>query len=289
MIQDQLLSILKKSSQNKQSLLLRNSSFLMTLLKEPLQDYVLNFVYNHPVYKKLIFTGGTCLRKIYGLPRLSEDLDFDFRGDFDIRDFAQKAKDYFQKDLQYKNLTVKIAGNLKTVFLKFPQLLAETGWRKSQADRSVLFLRCDFSKEKSGGFKTEVNSLSTQEFTFFVLSYDLATLFSNKIIAFLQREFFKGREQSIAFKGRDLFDLVWFFEKSSRSDFQLQPNWPRVFKALRVKTKKEVLDLLVKKVGQIEKKDVYRDLRPYIESQKTVQSFGENFKEIIETKVKTGF
>ena len=55
-----------------------NGLFVRSALKEVLQDYVLNFVYNNKTYKDLIFTGGTCLRKVYGLPRLSEDLDFDY-------------------------------------------------------------------------------------------------------------------------------------------------------------------------------------------------------------------
>ena len=279
MIQDQLLSILRKNQgQNKQ--------FTTTLLKESLQDYILNFVYNHRFYKKLIFTGGTCLRKVYGLPRLSEDLDFDFREKFEIEQFSQEVKQYFRQKLQYKNLTTKTANNQRTVFLKFPQLLSEIGLVKTSADRAVLFLRCDFSLEKLGDFQTEVNSISAQEFTFFVLSYDLATLFSNKILAFLQREFFRGKKQSLAFKGRDLFDLVWFFEKASKSDFRFQPNWQRVFKGFRVKTKNEVLDLLIEKVEQINKRDAYRDLRPYIESQATVKSFADNFKTIIKTKAK---
>ena len=47
------------------------------LLKEALQSYVLDFLYNHSHYRRLNFYGGTCLHIIYNLNRLSEDLDFD--------------------------------------------------------------------------------------------------------------------------------------------------------------------------------------------------------------------
>jgi len=43
------------------------------LLKEFLQTYTLDYLYNHPKYRKLNFYGGTCLHFIYGLNRLSED------------------------------------------------------------------------------------------------------------------------------------------------------------------------------------------------------------------------
>ncbi|MEW6103904.1 MAG: nucleotidyl transferase AbiEii/AbiGii toxin family protein [bacterium] len=46
-------------------------------LKEHLQLYILDFVYNRSYGKELIFTGGSCLRFCFGLNRVSEDLDFD--------------------------------------------------------------------------------------------------------------------------------------------------------------------------------------------------------------------
>ena len=47
-----------------------------TVLKEYIQILVLDFIYSNDKYKSLVFYGGTCLAHCYGLPRLSEDLDF---------------------------------------------------------------------------------------------------------------------------------------------------------------------------------------------------------------------
>ena len=41
------------------------------ILKEVLQAYVLDYLYNHPSYRRLDFYGGTCLHVVYGLNRLS--------------------------------------------------------------------------------------------------------------------------------------------------------------------------------------------------------------------------
>jgi predicted nucleotidyltransferase component of viral defense system len=38
---------------------------------------VLDYLYNHTIYRRLNFYGGTCLHVVYGLNRLSEDLGFD--------------------------------------------------------------------------------------------------------------------------------------------------------------------------------------------------------------------
>ena len=265
-----------------------NSLFVRSALKEALQDYVLNFVYNDPNYKTMIFTGGTCLRKIYGLPRLSEDLDFDFAESFSVEDFAEKVKAYFVGELQYKDIAATVSGGGQTVFLKFP-VLRELGVAKNSGDSPILFVRCDFSKETIGVFTTEVNSVSTEEFTFFALSYDLPTLFANKIMAFLERDFFGGKEQAISFKGRDLFDLVWFLEKSKKSDWQLKPNWDRLTKGLRIDNFNEIVTLIVKKVESIDKKDVQRDLLPFIESPQTLENFSDNFASLIKENIKNVF
>lgn len=295
MMKNELLAVLEEILEEKKDS--KNKIWVLNCLKEGIQDFILNFVYNNQIYKKLIFTGGTCLRKIYGLPRLSEDLDFDFfpqalyrsgagpAGGFEVREFSDDLERYFLKSLQYKNLKTKIAKNQKTVFLKFPKILQELGLGESRADRQVLFVRCDFSRQTLGSFTTEINSVLTRKLSFFVLSYDLSTLFANKIIAFLQREFFRGKKQTVAFKGRDLFDLVWFFEQSSKSGFSLQPDWERVVRGLKVKGKKQALDLLRGKVKKIDKRDTYQDLLPFIESSETVKSFSENFAQIIEGKV----
>ena len=46
-------------------------------LKEELQFYVLNFIYHHPEYNTWIMYGGSSLRIIHGLDRMSVDLDFE--------------------------------------------------------------------------------------------------------------------------------------------------------------------------------------------------------------------
>ena len=121
------------------------SPFVRTVLKEAIQDYILNFVYNHKKYKKLIFTGGTCLQKVYGLPRLSEDLDFDAREEISIEALAADLADYFIRDLQYGRIETKISTNLQTIFIKFPGLLDELGLVQNNSDATMLFVRCDLA------------------------------------------------------------------------------------------------------------------------------------------------
>ncbi|MDO8512409.1 MAG: nucleotidyl transferase AbiEii/AbiGii toxin family protein [bacterium] len=254
--------------------------YLRNLLKEELQNYILNFIYNSKEYKELIFTGGTCLRKIYGLPRLSEDLDFDFLSKFSVSKFADDLKKYFWETLQYKQAETKISGNGNTVFIKLP-VLKSLGF----SNEEVLFVRCDFSEESLGSYKLETSSLSTRDFTFFVRNYNLETLFANKIRAFLNRDFFNGDDQEIPFKARDVFDLVWFLEKAKKSDRNFTPNWKRLECAFPDKSRNEVLKMVLEKVKNIKESEIKKDLEPFIESSQSVEAFSESFKEII----KNGF
>jgi len=277
MIVDRLKRVVRQNQE------LKGGFFLRTLLKEALQDYVLNFVYNHREYKKLLFTGGTCLRKLYGLPRLSEDLDFDFENAFSIQDFEREIRIYFQQELQYRDLETRISGNEQTLFLKF-SLLDQIGLVNNKADSTVLFLRCDFSRESYGIFGSEINSLSTDDFSFYVLSYDLPTLFANKIIAFLTREYFRGSEQSFSFKGRDVYDLVWFLERTRRSD--LQPNWKRIYKALDLKTADQVANRVIDRIDQINASQVREDLLPFIGNLQSIDGFASHFPDLVKQGMK---
>jgi len=73
MVVDELKNIVAKTRQQN-----KTNVYTRSLLKEYLQTYVLNFIYLNPEYNRnFIFTGGTCLRRCFGLNRLSEDLDFD--------------------------------------------------------------------------------------------------------------------------------------------------------------------------------------------------------------------
>src|SRR3989338_2829281 len=94
-----------------------NTLYKRNLLKEILQNYALNFIYNSR-YNKLIFTGGTCLRKVYGLNRLSEDLDFDYERGFNLTGFDSDITGYFVSQV-YQNITYRWSKLKNTLFIKF--------------------------------------------------------------------------------------------------------------------------------------------------------------------------
>jgi predicted nucleotidyltransferase component of viral defense system len=95
------------------------------LLKQNLQAYVLDFLYNHANYRLLNFYGGTCLHIIYGLNRLSEDLDFDNNINLSLDNLAEDLKKMFKTTFEYNETIVKTqqsAQGILRITLKFPVL-----------------------------------------------------------------------------------------------------------------------------------------------------------------------
>lgn len=272
MIIEDLKTIVKRSKS------IKNREYARNLLKEAIQLYVLNFVYTSSFYKNLIFTGGTCLRQFYNLPRLSEDLDFDIeKKPFPFEKFEVDLKDYFVKDWQHKKLEIKFKEKNKTFFLHFP-VLKEIDF-SSTSETDILFVRLDFAFNESRNFQTEKQLLSTYNFSFLVKAYDFPTLFANKINAFLTREFRRGKEQREPFKGRDVFDLVWMLQKSK--ELSLKPNLERIFDLTGIENKDKLQDKILEKVERIEPSALYEDLRGFFADLDFVEDFCQNFKQLI--------
>ena len=254
----------------------KNPLYLRNLIKEELQNYILNFVYTSQKYNQLIFTGGTCLRKVYGINRLSEDLDFDYLNDFDISQFTDNVKTYFKSKIQYPNIKTSIAGNQNTAFFKFPILKDLNQY--SEGTPQDIFVRCDFSKEERGNYTTDKNLINAANFQFFINSYDLSTLFANKFIAFLERSFYKGEQQKIPFKGRDIYDLYWITQLSSKSSYNIVINQDRLLALSKEKDIDKIKNSFLQKLQLIEDKFLYDDLLPLLDSSSIIENFISSYK-----------
>ena len=273
MIEEQLAEAITKNAG-------LNPLIVRTRLKEVLQDSVLEFVYNDAMYHGFLFTGGTCLHRLYGLPRLSEDLDFDTEETVDAHAFATDAQSYIQRSLHYSPVRAKVSGNGTSVTLMFP-VLKHLGLVHSSADSPNLFLRCDLAHDRIGLYGDQRLPLSTAKTMFFVRAYDLPTLFGNTLAAFIGCTYHKGTTQTLPFKGRDVFDLMWFLQESQRQNWALMPNWPRTLALLGAATPRDILHAAAEKAAVLNPTEVIADLRPFIEDQRTLEVFTSHLPEVL--------
>jgi len=264
----------------------KNPLYLRNLLKEQLQYYVLNFIYNSSYGEKFLFKGGTCLRFCFDLPRLSEDLDFDVKdfSSFDYQIFIKDLKEYFVSKLKYQDFEVKVSGKNRLIYLKFP-ILKKIGFplEKEKQSDNILFLRIDLSDVFGKDFKEEISLKSTWDFSFLIKRYSLSDIFSGKIAAILSRETFEGKEKTPRFKGRDYFDIFWLKEKGIRYNFDYLKT------LINIKNEEELKERLSKKFLEAKKKInfIKQDLSPFFSESIFVENFVINFDALVENFFKS--
>lgn len=275
-------------SQGLKKIILDNTNlkplYVRNLLKEELQNYVLAYIYNESKYNKLIFTGGTCLRKVYGLNRLSEDLDFDTTdSDFDLAGFGRNVQKYFASTLGYSKIKVKITTKQNTIFFRFP-ILKEIGLSKDKTPED-LFVRCDISFTKEESLATSPSMITAGNQQFLVNAYTLQIMFTNKIRAFLTRNYFKGKFQEIPFKGRDIYDIFWLIQLSARSSYTILPDLVRLKNILNLTSTKELLAMLSDKINQLDTTYIRKDLENLVENDLLLNNFLENYHSYINSNL----
>lgn len=247
------------------------------ILKEVLQAYVLDFLYNHPQYRRLNFYGGTCLHVVYRLNRLSEDLDLDNSSGIPMDELSNDLTLYFQRVLEYSSTVVKSQvgemGILRTT-LKFP-VLYELGL-SSHANES-LHLKVEISQHPQVSIirRTPVFVYGR---SFVPTHFSLETMMAGKMLACLERSFQRGGSGA-QIKGRDFYDLLWFMQQNVR------PLEEKLAKDGRQSyTVTSAMQHLSEKIREIRPNDLAVDLIPLFEQRMFIdawiETFHENFAEL---------
>lgn len=163
--------------------------------KDYLQDIILMSIYSH-VGNELVFKGGTCLYKIYGLNRFSEDLDFTFSRKIQI----EKLMNYIVHDAELLNIHCKIK-RIEEYRNEINAGILFNGPLYKGTKQTQCFIPLNISsRERICGEVKKVNLISTYReipnFDVFVM--DEEEILAEKIRAILTRD-----------KARDVYDL-WF-------------------------------------------------------------------------------
>ena len=247
--------------------------FRRNLVKEYLQTLALSFVYSRAPYNALIFCGGSALGHCYGLPRLSEDLDFiDAQNTVDLAALGADLKEYFHSRHGLK-LVPKI--QKFRLLLKFPMLFELGLARYPESD--LLFLKIETYRDFSfcRKYKVEIVPLFEHGQSVLVRTFDLPTLMATKIRAVLNRRWEKTGKKGAPLavvKGRDYFDLMWYLQKGVEPNLDCMENIP---------DKKELYLKLAAAVGKIDAKSVKYDLDALIADRDYVNDLAGNLKQIL--------
>ncbi len=256
------------------------NTVILNYLKEYIQYLVLGLIYNHFKFKKLVFKGGSCLRICYGLPRLSEDLDFDYAKKKFSDGFVFDLEKYLSYEIRSKyfpSLETKIQSTVR-LYLKFPFLHKLGLAEKSESDKLYVKIEADNTILPQASF--ELTPISKLGFNFMVYHYDLPTLMTGKIHALINRLWFKGEKQEVDIKGRDYYDLYWFLQN------KIKPNWLSLRKIIPVKNEKELKLILIERIKKaVTPQKLAYDLQNFLPDPVFVADFSKNYLEIMKKMI----
>lgn len=242
------------------------------VLKEVLHAYLLDFLYNHPRYRRLNFYGGTCLHVIYELDRLSEDLDLDNSAEVDLSEIAAELQSYFLRVMGYPEAAIKSQWGrqgIRRIIVRLP-VLNVLGL--SPYPNEALHIKLEISHHKQVAVVKQTPVLYHGR-SFVPSHFSLETMMAGKIIACLEREFRMGKSATLI-KGRDFYDLLWFMQKG------VQPLEGKLLSdGKKSYTTTSAMLALKEKIVTIRPVDLSGDLMPLFESGIYVNAWIEAFRD----------
>ena len=245
------------------------------VLKEALQAFMLDFIYNHGDYRRLNFYGGTCLHVIYALNRLSEDIDLDNGEGINLDNFSSDLLAFIQKHLGYHEVSIRHQESLEGIerlTLRFP-VVYELGLASNKDERLHLKLEISHHKQLAVIRNTPVIFYGR---SFVPAHFSVETMMAGKMLACLERSFQVGDTETMI-KGRDFYDLLWFMQQDIQPlEDKLEQDGDQPYNV------KSAMIALQEKVEKIRPRDLALDLLPLFEQRTFIEAwidaFHENFQ-----------
>ena len=272
---EQILAILKRKLEELAPQGGMDAETLRNALKEELQFYVLNFIYHHPEYNKWIMYGGSALRMIHGLDRMSVDLDFEVSNEI-TKDFLDELRkeieDHFFRTYSTHQgfLTAKIVGE-RGLLLKFN---AGEALGLGHALNQV-HIKIDLNHFTAPKTVTERRPINRDQLSFVILTYKMSTLMASKVAAIFLRGTRGVGKVFYEEKGRDIYDLLWYMNNKIAPDLDY-------LTAKNVKEAKDLrtlFDKLTVKMNDVSDANLKQDLLPLFVNRTYIENWLKNWRE----------
>ncbi len=246
------------------------------IIKEELQFYVLNFIYHHSEYGKWIMYGGSALRICHDLNRMSVDLDFETPYEIDakfLNNLEKEIEEHFSKTYSTNPDFLSIAINSdRGLTLKFnigDEL--DLGHPSKQ-----VHVKIDLNYFVAPKTVTERRPINHDQLSFVILAYNMSALMASKIAAIFLRDQRGVGKNFYNYKGRDIYDLLWYMGKKITPDFDYL-----TAKKIDIKDPKKLFDKLTIDILNYEKMDelLKEDLLYLFDNRIYIENWLENWRE----------
>jgi len=271
---EQITTVLKRNLDNLSTYSGLDAETLRNALKEDLQFYVLNFIYHHPEYNKWIMYGGSALRIIHGLDRMSVDLDFEVSQAVTenfLDEFKKEVENYFANTYGADNdfLTIKIV-NGRGLLLKF-----HVGKELSLGHPSnQVHVKIDLNHFIAPKTVTERRPINRDQLSFVILTYNMGALMASKLAAIFLRGTRGVGTAVYEEKGRDIYDLLWYMGKKIVPDFDYM-----IAKGIDVNNPRALFDKLTIQMNKVSDENLKNDLTPLFVNQIFISNWLQNWRE----------
>ena len=220
--------------------------FKRNLLREYLQYKTLDAVFSSRYGRKLVFMGGTAIHIAHGLPRFSEDLDFDNRG-LTKGDFSVLIQ-IVAKKLTREGCAIETSSSFKGVFsadIKVRGVLFDTGLSGHREEK--ILIKLDAQPQK---FQYTPERVIINKFDVFsgisVVPADI--LLAQKFYAILMRK---------RAMGRDFYDALFLAGK-------VKPDFAYLKERAGIKDKEGLKFVLLERCAKLDFKLLARDVEQFL-------------------------
>jgi hypothetical protein len=216
------------------------------LLREYLQYKILDVVFRGRHGQKLVFMGGTAIHVVHGLPRFSEDLDFDNRG-LKRADFSAMVKDVARK-LVLEGYAVETGTSFKGAFsadIKFMGLLFALGLSGHKEEKFLIKLDAEPQQFLYEPERVVINKFDVVAG---ISVAPVSVLLAQKYHAILTRQ---------RAMGRDFFDCLFLAGKAS-------PDFGYLQQRAGIADQQALRSVLLKRCAELDFKLLLRDLEPFL-------------------------
>jgi len=243
-------------------------------LKEELQYYVLNFICHHTEYKSWIMYGGSALRIIHGLDRMSVDLDFEISHAV-TEEFLEELKKEIEKHFLNTYgagtdfMTAKITTG-RGLLIKF-HVGEELSFGHSSKQVHV---KIDLNHFVASETVTERRPINRDQLSFVIITYNMSALMASKLAAIFLRGTRGIGEAVYQEKGRDIYDLLWYMGKKVVPDFDYL-----TAKGIDAKDPRALFDKLTLQMNKVSDKNLEQDLEPLFVNKTFIKNWLKNWRE----------
>lgn len=271
---EQITTILKRKLEDLTTYGGLDAETRRNALKEELQYYVLNFICYHTEYKSWIMYGGSALRIIHGLDRMSVDLDFEISHAV-TEEFLEELKKEIEKHFLNTYgagtdfMTAKITTG-RGLLLKF-HVGEELSFGHSSKQVHV---KIDLNHFVASETVTERRPINRDQLSFVIITYNMSALMASKLAAIFLRGTRGVGEAVYEEKGRDIYDLLWYMGKKVVPDLDYL-----TAKGIDAKDPRALFDKLTLQMNKVSDKNLEQDLEPLFVNKTFIKNWLKNWRE----------